>query len=544
VTNVAPSNPEPSRGRWRSAIDFPAALCLAVVLVGTNVVGTVMVTVLALWLLPTGPLPVDAGGLKLLNLSLVIVYLLSTTPLALLWGGLSFRLRTEDPARERRLVLLGPFRLVVVQSVFWLVAMALFGCLNATYSWRLGLAVAETILIGGISSCAMSYLIAERILRPAAARVLAGEPPQWRPVGVGVRWVLFWALGTAVPVTGLLSYAAGVLVFQDVSSRQLALVVLFGGLGALATGLATTIGAARAVADPVSSVRRAMRRVEQGELDVCVPVYDGTEMGRLQAGFNTMAAGLRERERIRELFARQVGRDVALATAAAGEVELGGEVREIGVLFVDLIGSTSLAVELPPTEVVALLNRFFAVVVQVVDESGGWVNKFEGDAALAVFGAPTAHDDPAGQALAAGRRLAARLARELPDAAAGIGVSAGEAVAGYVGALRRFEFTVIGDPVNEAARLTELAKDVAGGLLASGRAVQLAGEGEAVNWRYGESVTLRGRGTPTRLATPTVGADSEAVPGVESATNGRNVLLHRGADLNEPVGQAGEPVGP
>jgi adenylate cyclase len=500
---VGPTCYEPSPSpRWRSAIGWPAKLCLAVVLVGTNVLGTALVTVLAVWVLPTGPLPVDASGLKLLNVLLVVLYLVVTTPLALVWGGMSFRLRSDDPDHERRLVLLGPLRLVIVQLVFWFGATLLFGCLNATYSWRLGLAVAETVMIGGITSCAVSFLGAERILRPAAARVLAGEVPRKRPVGVLVRWVLFWVLGTAVPVTGLVSYGIGALVLQDVSARQLALVMLVGGVGALVTGLTTTIGAARAAADPITSVRQAMGRVEQGELEVSVPVYDGTEIGQLQAGFNKMAAGLRERERIRDLFARQVGQDVAQVTAAADEVQLGGEVRLVGVLFVDLVGSTALAVARPPTEVVALLNRFFAVVFQVVDESGGWINKFEGDAALAVFGAPTPHDDPAGEALAAGRRLAVRLAEELPDVSVGIGVSAGEAVAGYVGDVRRFEYTVIGDPVNEAARLVELAKDVRGGLLASGVALELAGPGERANWRSGDAVILRGRSDATTLATP------------------------------------------
>jgi adenylate cyclase len=161
-----------------------------------------------------------------------------------------------------------------------------------------------------------------------------------------------------------------------------------------------------------------------------------------------------------------------------------------------------LASERPPEEVVGLLNRFFAVVVEVVEEHGGWINKFEGDAALAVFGAPVDSEDPGGSALAAGRELAARLAAELPEVMVGIGISAGPAVAGNVGDVRRYEYTVIGDPVNEAARLTELAKTVPGGVLAAGRAVELAGAEEAAHWDLGESTELRGRGEPTRLATP------------------------------------------
>jgi adenylate cyclase len=497
---------------------------------------TVLVSVLVLFVLPIGAMPAETDTLRLLNIALVVVYLAVTTPLALLWGGLSFRMCHDDPVRERRLVLQGPLRLVTVQLVFWMGAVLLFGALNFTYSWRLGLAVAETVMIGGVTSCAVSYLLAERILRPAAARVLAGEPPPRRPVkNVLLRWVLFWTLGTAVPVTGLLSYGIGALVLQDVPARQLAAVLVIGALGVLATGLVTTVGAARSVADPITSVREAMHRVEQGELDVSVPVYDGTELGRLQAGFNTMAAGLRERERIRDLFARQVGKDVARVTAAADEVELGGEVREVGVLFVDLVGSTALAVARPPTEVVALLNRFFAVVVHVVDESGGWVNKFEGDAALAVFGAPTGHPDPAGQALEAGRLLAVRLAEELPDISTGIGVSAGEAVAGYVGDVHRFEYTVIGDPVNEAARLVELAKDVPGGLLASGIALELAGPEESARWQHRDAVVLRGRSDATTLATPLADAPASA-----DELRERREL----PELDEPVGPAGKPVGP
>ena len=124
-----------------------------------------------------------------------------------------------------------------------------------------------------------------------------------------------------------------------------------------------------------------------------------------------MAEGLREREHIRDLFGRQVGREVARA-ALRGGARLGGEEREIGAVFVDLAGSTSIALAMPPTEVVRLLNRFFRVVIEVVEAEGGLVNKFEGDAALCVFGAPVASDDPAGDALRQrGRSLSASIVR-------------------------------------------------------------------------------------------------------------------------------------
>jgi adenylate cyclase len=141
------------------------------------------------------------------------------------------------------------------------------------------------------------------------------------------------------------------------------------------------------------------------------------------------------------------------------------------------------------------------VVVDTVSLHGGWVNKFEGDAALCVFGAPSAHPDPAGSALASARALRFRL-QDVDGVEAAIGVSAGVVVAGNVGAAERFEYTVIGDPVNEAARLTELAKTCEGKLLASDAALERAGAAERSRWQTDREVSLRGRAQATRIAVP------------------------------------------
>src|SRR5207245_5715804 len=119
-------------------------------------------------------------------------------------------------------------------------------------------------------------------------------------------------------------------------------------------------------------------------------------------------------------------------------------------LFVALIGSTSLAQSRAPEDVVAILNALFTAVVSAVGAEAGWVNKFEGDGALCIFGAPDAQPDHAARALRAARSLHAELA-QLDDVDVGIGVSTGLVVAGNVGAEQRYEYTVIGDPVNEAA---------------------------------------------------------------------------------------------
>jgi adenylate cyclase len=229
-------------------------------------------------------------------------------------------------------------------------------------------------------------------------------------------------------------------------------------------------------------------------------VFDGTELGELQSGFNSMVTGLRERERVRDLFGRHVGREVA-AAAERERPELGGEERHVAVVFVDIISSTQLVAKQPANEIVQLLNRFFGVIVEEVDRHCGIVNKFEGDATLAVFGAPNRLQQPEDQALAAARSIADRLENEIAEIRAGIGVAAGQVVAGNVGTKERFEYTVIGEPVNEAARLSELAKSEPSLLLASSDTVEAASEQERARWSLGDSVTLRGHDEPTRLAT-------------------------------------------
>jgi adenylate cyclase len=152
---------------------------------------------------------------------------------------------------------------------------------------------------------------------------------------------------------------------------------------------------------------------------------------------------------------------------------------------------------------VAMLNRFFAIVVAAVESAGGLVNKFEGDAALCIFGAPVDLDDPATAGLLTGRRIRDEV-HAAHEVDIGIGVAAGMVVAGQIGTTSRLEYTVIGDAVNEAARLTELAKQCASRVLASADVVRAASAEEQVHWVPAATVTLRGRDAPTETFTATL----------------------------------------
>jgi len=492
-------------GRW-VARRLHAGLLVA--MVGANVLGAGVVFVLGVLLAPRSELEHGAAATLALNGALALAYLAFALPAGVFLGTRRFRglrawLASEEPPSEEQqlLVLRGPFRLARIMGGLWATAVLVFGAVNFAASPAAGITIAVVVAFGGITTCAVAFLLAERVLREAAARVLEAGAVRRVGLGVGARAVLAWALVTGVPVLGIIGLGVASLAGVEEIARDLDLAAIALGGIALVVGLLGTLVAARTTADPVMSVRNALGRVQQGDLDVRVPVYDGTELGQLQAGFNRMVAELRERERLRDLFGRHVGEDVAQAALERG-VDLGGEAREVAVLFVDLVGSTALAARRAPAEVVDVLNRFFAVVVDSVESCGGWVNKFEGDAALAVFGAPAPLEASADRALSAARELAGRLAEELPGFAAGIGVSGGTAVAGNIGAAHRFEYTVIGDPVNEAARLTELAKDLEPRVAASASLVEQAGPEERERWRVQDEVTLRGRGEPTCVMVP------------------------------------------
>jgi adenylate cyclase len=477
-------------------------------LVAATATGAFVVFLFLIAVLPA-PAGTPSRDAILFNLPFFLVY----TPVAI-WVGarwgiallkrrLAWLLADRPPtADEQRATLRLPLDQMVLPAVGWAVAATLFGAINLRYSGELALRIAVTIAMGGLTTCALFYLLGERSLREIAARALAAGPPL-RPVAPGVvaRAVIAWTLATAVPVGGIGFIAAGVIHGDTPDNATTAWSIVFLVGVTLGVGLATTVAAARSVAEPIRSVRVGLARVEQGDVDATVAVYDASEVGLLQAGFNRMSAGLREREQLRDLFGRHVGVDVA-RRALEGGIELGGELRFAAVLFVDIIGSTELAAQNRAERVVEALNAFFAVVVEVTEAHSGWVNKFEGDAALCIFGLPTGDERCAANALAAARTLARRVEDDRL-LTAGIGVSAGEVVAGNIGAAHRLEYTVIGDAVNEAARLTELAKQEPGRVLASGAAVAAAGQDEGARWQLGDGVLLRGRGAVTRLARPT-----------------------------------------
>jgi adenylate cyclase len=495
--------PSESQRRRRFRIQLILTICILFI----NLLGIGVATLMVMVAIPVPSVFTDAPAW--LTFGVAPAYIGSAVLIGTLWvtastvRSMRWAIEERVPSRDdQRNTFLAPWRVAKMLLLLWGVGTAvlttLYGLQDARFVPRFLFAVG----FSGLVVATACYLVTEFALRPVAAQALeAGRPPRRFAHGIMGRTMTVWLFGSGVPVVGILVIAIFAVSLQNLTETQFAVAIIILALIALGIGFITMWLLSWLTATPVRVVRAALQQVEKGDLDCSMVVFDGTELGELQRGFNSMVAGLRERERVRDLFGRHVGREVA-AAAELQRPKLGGEERHVAVIFVDIIGSTQLVTGRPATEVVDLLNRFFAVIVEEVDRHHGFVNKFEGDAALAVFGAPNRLDHPEDEALAAGRAIARRIREEAPECEAGIGVASGEAVAGNVGAKERFEYTVIGEPVNEAARLCDLAKSTPGHLLALSETVATASKTERQHWTFGETVTLRGHDEPIRLALP------------------------------------------
>jgi len=282
-------------------------------------------------------------------------------------------------------------------------------------------------------------------------------------------------------------------------------------LGVAGVSLVLSVAAAlyvgRTIVRPLRALEGSMHHVEAGELETAASVTSNDEIGHLAGAFNRMVAGLRREARVRDLFGQYVSPEVA-RMAIEHESGLDGQVVECTVLFVDIRRFTGLAEVLPPARLIGTLNRYFERMLAVVEVEGGIVNKFGGDSLLAVFGSPlNPSENHAERAVRAALRMRHALAEfnreqaasEMPELKVGFGIATGELVAGNIGSARKVEYTVIGDPVNLAARLQELTAELGADILMSAMAAQRASE--VARLRPLGTIEVRGRAEPVEVFT-------------------------------------------
>jgi adenylate cyclase len=284
--------------------------------------------------------------------------------------------------------------------------------------------------------------------------------------------------------------------------RQNLLVAM--GILVLATLLSIVLGArlANIMSRALGKVNVALRKLEQQEYVHVETVTTGDELEDLADGFNTMVDGLRERDKLRSTFGKYMTQTV-MEHLMSGKVQLGGESLTVTILFSDIRGFTTISEQMNDAQaLVGLLNEYFTEMVTIVMEESGVVDKYIGDAIMAVFGAPVSKKDDAIRAVRAAVRMRKALvdlnvrlvARGVPPLRTGIGIHTGEVVAGNIGSEARMEYTVIGDAVNLASRLESNTKELGVDVLISEDTFKLV-EGTCIA-RAVREITVKGRAQP------------------------------------------------
>ena len=259
--------------------------------------------------------------------------------------------------------------------------------------------------------------------------------------------------------------AASLVAVADLGALRAAVNALFGrvavaGAAALAVGLAAAWVLGRGLSRPVARMGEAAARIERGDFAVRLPAEGRGELAVLSRRLNDMAAGLATREQYRRVLDAVADPEVA-AELMAGTLDLGGRTQEVGILFCDIRGFTTLTERMDPAEVIALVNGHMALLTEVAYAHGGTVDKFVGDLIMVTFGAPkTGPDDARRMVRCAHAMVAARARANAAGGRAieiGIGCAYGSVVAGCMGSERRLDYTVLGARVNLAARLCSKA---------------------------------------------------------------------------------------
>ncbi|MFI9404270.1 adenylate/guanylate cyclase domain-containing protein [Nocardia sp. NPDC052316] len=344
------------------------------------------------------------------------------------------------------------------------------------------------------------FYLTEVLIRPVLAEISA-ELPNGAVVPVA-RLTLSRRLLLAVPGPLVI---VGTVVAGLVGPHTIVTIAV--GVGASALVAAAIISwpmvlLANSMTAPMAHLRAAAERIGTGDLTVRVPIVSVDEVGVLAHAFNTMTDGLRERERIRMAFGTYLDPAVAEHILRGGPALAGAEL-EVTALFLDVRGFTGYAEQRPAREVVASLNDLFELVVPIVRRYEGHVDKFVGDGLLAVFGAPLPRPDHADRALAAALDVAAAV-RRAPgqELQIGIGLNSGQVIAGNIGGAGRFDYSVIGDAVNVAARVEAATRETGDTVLLSEHTRRLLhAEPDELIARPG--IALKGKTAPVTLYAPT-----------------------------------------
>jgi adenylate cyclase len=256
--------------------------------------------------------------------------------------------------------------------------------------------------------------------------------------------------------------AAEMMIPVDKLRDELAIAILI----LLLTGVIVGHQVSTSVNRPLDALGDFAHKIGAGDFTARVNVTGRDVAGRLATALNEMAAGLQERDHVKEVFGRYIATQVS-DEILKGQVNLGGQEKQVTVLFSDIRNFTSMSEQMAPQQVVAFLNDYFTEMVDAVFENGGVLDKFLGDGLMAVFGSMSDEPDHPRKAVLAALRMQALLGKingvraisGKPPIAIGIGIHTDAVIVGNIGSRKRLEYTVVGDGVNTSSRLQALNKE-------------------------------------------------------------------------------------
>ncbi len=408
----------------------------------------------------------------------------------------------EIPLKIKRDVLNYPLFSAMITATMWVLVGFIFALFNESIRFLVGI-----VTSGGLVATTLLYFIGDLFWRPMIPFFFPdGDLSAVRafrlPV-LGKLLIVFLFIGILPPsLLVSLSWQRTQLLLSAPNPETVLANLHLLQIFILGAGVIASIGLAffttRSITDPIDDLREAMGRVQKNDLSARVLVTTNDELGYLGEHFNQMTAGLRQKEMLRNLLNIYVSPEVAQEALTHG-TKLGGELIECTVLFSDIRGFTSISESLPPNELMSLLNRYMSMMVEVIVENGGMVNKFGGDSLLAVFGTPlNPADNHAAQAILSAQAMFAALnifnqEENSPHLEIGIGIATGPVVAGNIGGRERIEYTVIGDTVNLASRLEGKTKETEGNTLISTETYEQASQTITFHAKHLPDISVKGK---------------------------------------------------
>lgn len=262
---------------------------------------------------------------------------------------------------------------------------------------------------------------------------------------------------------GVASYAETDKAFQSVEiiQRRNTLILIIVLNAALIVGFVFS----KTITNPIKRLVKSMKEVAQGNFGYQISKIPRDEIGQLMTSFNKMNKGLQEREKIKSAFGRFVNRDLA-ERLLNEEIKLGGERKRVTIFFSDIRSFTAISEKLQPEEVVSFLNEYMTLMVDCVNRNKGTVDKFIGDAIMALWGTPVSYGNDVENAINAALLMRQTLinfnknrgSSKRPRISIGCGINTGTVLAGQIGSQEKMDYTVIGDAVNLASRIEQLNK--------------------------------------------------------------------------------------